>query len=101
MPRRSTYKPDSFYASTQTIDFYLDIWDSTLNVSTGEDTTVEIETKYNLRPDLMAYDMYGSPNYWWIFAIKNKDKLIDPVEDFKAGITIVVPSRNSLKSLIR
>jgi len=100
MPRSSKYKPDSFYAKTNSIDFYLDIWENTVNVSTKGDTSIEIHTKYNLRPDLMAYDMYGSPNYWWVFALKNKDKLIDPVEDFKAGLTIVVPAKHGLRSLI-
>ena len=100
MPKRTTYRSDSFYASTKNIDFYLDMWNPSLNITTTGDTQIEIETKYNLRPDLMAYDMYGSPNYWWVFALKNKDKLIDPVEDFKAGMTITVPPKNGLKSLI-
>jgi hypothetical protein len=100
MAKISKYKPDSFYANTNSIDFYLDIWENTVNLSTTGDTSIEIHTKYNLRPDLMAYDMYGSPNYWWVFALKNKDKLIDPVEDFKAGLTIVVPPKNGLRSLL-
>jgi hypothetical protein len=100
MARSSVYRNDSFYANTGTIDFYLDMWDSNLSLPTGGDTTVEIESKYNLRPDLMAYDMYGSPNYWWVFALKNKDTLIDPVEDFKTGLTITTPSASSLRSLV-
>ena len=100
MAQQSAYRSDSFYASTQTIDFYLDIWDSNVSLSTEGDTEIEIKTKYNLRPDLMAFDMFGSPNYWWVFALKNKDKLIDPVEDFKAGIIITVPSQNGIRSLI-
>ena len=32
--------------------------------------------------------------------LKNKDKLIDPVEDFKTGLTITIPSKNGIKSLI-
>ena len=100
MPKISKYRGDSFYANTKTEDFYLSVWDDKINLSTSGDTTVEIHSKYNLRPDLMAFDMFGSPNYWWVFALKNKDKLIDPVEDFKTGLTITIPSKNGIKSLI-
>ena len=31
---------------TKTVDFYLDIWDNSLNLSTDGDTKVEIESKY-------------------------------------------------------
>ena len=100
MPRISQYGGDSFYANTKTVDFYLGVWNDDINLSTIGDTTVEIHSKYNLRPDLMAFDMYGSPNYWWVFALKNKDKLIDPVEDFKTGLKITIPSKNGIRSLI-
>ena len=100
MAKTSSYRSDSFYANTSNVDFYLDIWENTVNLSTKGDTSIEIHTKYNLRPDLLAYDLYGSPNYWWVFALKNKDKLIDPVEDFKAGLIITVPPRGGLQSLL-
>ena len=100
MAKISTYKADSFYANTGSVDFHLDIWQETVNVPSDGDITTEIESKYNLRPDLMAYDLYGSPNYWWVFALKNKDKLIDPVEDFKTGLTITIPPRDGLRSLL-
>ena len=100
MANVSVYRSDSFYANTQMLDFYLDIWDSNVSLSVEGDTSVEIHSKYNLRPDLMAYDLYGSPNYWWVFALKNKDKLIDPVEDFKTGLTITIPPRDGLRSLL-
>ena len=100
MPKTSQYRGDSFYANTKTVDFYLGVWNDDINLSIVGDTTVEIHSKYNLRPDLMAYDLYGSPNYWWVFALKNKDTLIDPVEDFETGLRITVPSKNGIKSLI-
>tara|TARA_B100000809_G_scaffold264804_1_gene321691 strand:- start:1420 stop:1725 length:306 start_codon:yes stop_codon:yes gene_type:complete len=100
MSKISQYSGDSFYANTKTVDFYLGAWNDDINLSTIGDTTVEIHSKYNLRPDLMAFDMYGSPNYWWVFALKNKDKLIDPVEDFKTGVVLTIPSKNGIRSLI-
>ena len=100
MSKISQYSGDSFYANTKTVDFYLGAWNDDINLSTIGDTTVEIHSKYNLRPDLMAFDMYGSPNYWWVFALINKDKLIDPVEDFKTGVVLTIPSKNGIRSLI-
>ena len=44
-----------------------------------------------MRPDLLAYDRYGSSRYWWLFAMRNKDIIIDPIQDFKTGITIRIP----------
>ena len=100
MPTLAKYQPDSFYASTNKKDFYLDLWSGDVNLGTKGDTVKEIPLKYDRRPDLWAYELYGSSNYWWVFAVKNKNKLIDPVEDFKAGMSITVPSKNGLKSLL-
>ena len=100
MATQSKYRSDSFYANTSIRDFYLDLWDHNVNLSDSKDTKMIIPTKYHKRPDLMAYDIYKSPNYWWIFALKNKDKLIDPVEDFVAGLEIIVPFASSMRSLV-
>jgi hypothetical protein len=100
MASYSKYRTDSFYSNTPMIDFYLDIWNDDVNISTAGDTVQEIPTRYHKRPDLWAYDLYQSPNYWWVFAVKNKDKLIDPVEDFEAGLHIIVPSMQGIRSLL-
>lgn len=100
MPKKSVYENDSFYSGTNVRDFYLDMWSGDTVIGTKGDTVKEIPVKYDRRPDLWAYELYGSSNYWWVFAVKNKNKLIDPVEDFKAGLSITVPSRTGLKSLL-
>ena len=30
-----------------------------------------IESQYQYRPDLLAYDLYGSTKLWWVFAQRN------------------------------
>ncbi len=96
-----TYRTDSFYASTTIRDFYLDIWnDPGLPFSDDDDDEYIIPNKYNQRPDLLAHEIYGSSRYWWVFALRNKEILIDPVEDFLAGISIRVPTKSSILSLI-
>jgi hypothetical protein len=83
---------DTFYANTYIRDFYLDLWQEPGMAFSDSDEKQTIPTKYNKRPDLMANEIYGSPNYWWIFALRNKDLLIDPVEDFISGLEIRIPS---------
>jgi hypothetical protein len=49
------------------------------------------------RPDLLAYDIYGDSQLWWVFAVRNKDIIKDPVYDMVAGITIRLPQMTTLK----
>ena len=46
---------------------------------------------------LKDFNKYGSSKYWWMFAMRNKDTLIDPIQDFKAGITIKIPKIENLR----
>jgi hypothetical protein len=53
---------------------------------------ITLSPKHEKRPDLLAFELYGSPRLWWLFAARNPDLLIDPVEDFVAGLTIYAPA---------
>jgi hypothetical protein len=53
---------------------------------------------YNLRPDLLAYDLYNDPKLWWVFAQRNPNRLVDPFFDFKIGLGIYVPKIATLKT---
>ena len=44
-----------------------------------DDQVYEIQSQYHQRPDLLAYDMYGNPKLWWVYAQRNMDILKDPV----------------------
>ena len=39
----------------------------------SDDSSYTIETQYTHRPDLLAYDLYGTPKLWWVFAQRNMD----------------------------
>ena len=65
-----------------------------------EDITYSIAPEYANRPDLLAYDMYGNPNLWWVFCQRNMDTMEDPIYDFKSGATIYVPKGGPLKNLL-
>jgi len=63
----------------------------------SDDVQYTIETQYTNRPDLLAYDYYGTPKLWWVFAQRNMDIIKDPVFDMLAGTTIFIPDPAKLK----
>ena len=63
----------------------------------ADDQTYTIERTYAYRPDLLAYDYYGTPKLWWVFAQRNMDIIKDPVFDMLAGTTIFIPDPAKLK----
>jgi hypothetical protein len=87
------YKSTSNYFNTSMNRKYLETYKPSLTRDTlsNETKIVKIEGKYDRRPDLMAYDMYGNANLWWVLAHYNREVLKDPLNDFKSGIEIVVP----------
>jgi alpha-L-fucosidase len=61
-----------------------------------DDQSYTIERTYAYRPDLLAYDMYGTPRLWWVFAQRNPDKIEDAIYDFKPGVTIQLPKPENI-----
>lgn len=93
-----TYKPTSPYRNTSFKDFYLDLWNKPNIPSTDDDQRLVITPEVEGRPDLLATRLYGTPSLWWIFAIRNPDVIIDPIEDFVAGVEIFVPPADSIRT---
>ena len=60
----------------------------------------EVEAQYTHRPDLLAYDLYGSAKLWWVFAQRNMDTIKDPVYDLIPGVQIYLPKGQALKTLL-
>ena len=54
-----------------------------------------------MRPDLLAYDLYGNVEVWWVFALRNLEKIKDPLADFKTGLSIKVPDKATVEELTR
>ena len=86
------YTSTSPYANTDiTPQGFLDILAIRPVPAEEDDVSYTIEPQYNHRPDLLSYDLYGTPKYWWIFAQRNMDLISDPVFDLESGITIKLP----------
>jgi hypothetical protein len=86
------YQKTSPYYSTPTVGFYLDVWAGITIPPDITDALYQIDSAYNLRPDLLAWDMYKDTNLWWVFAVRNPDTILDPLIDFATGTVIYVPT---------
>ena len=65
----ATYNKTSPYSTTR-----IDKANKTLDILNfrdiphiDEDITYSIAPEYNNRPELLAYDLYGDVNLWWVF----------------------------------
>ena len=65
-----------------------------------DDISFNITETYNLRPDLLAFDLYGESGLWWVFAQRNPNTLVDPLYDFTTGTKIYLPKQSTLKSVL-
>jgi len=76
---------------------YLDFLQVRPVPAASDDVLYEILPAYTYRPDLLAFDLYGEKDLWWVFAQRNLDVLKDPVFDFVAGTKIYLPQGANLK----
>ena len=96
----TTYKPTSPYYKTGTTEFYLDLMSNRPIPKNPDDKLFTINQIYNLRPDLLAYDLYGSSDLWWVFAQRNPNTLVDPLGDFVVGKKIFLPQLTTLREAL-
>lgn len=91
------YSKTSPYYNTNIVNDYLDIIEFRDIPAERDDIQFEITKTYENRPDLLAYDIYKDSGLWWVFAVRNKSKIKDPVYDFVAGKKIFLPKLSTLK----
>ena len=65
-----------------------------------DDVLFTINLIYQNRPDLLAYDLYGDANLWWVFAARNPDRIEDPVKDMTPGLQIFIPNKNTITAVL-
>jgi hypothetical protein len=95
------YPTNSPYHTTELANNqFLDIWNSRPIYGDPTDVYWTITPTYNLRPDLLAYDLYKDSRLWWVFSQRNPNTLKDPLFDFVAGTNIYIPKQETLASLL-
>ena len=94
------HRRDSFLRNADTFEGFLDLNELPRMPKSVEDQVYVIEARYHERPDLLAFDRYGSSRLWWVFALKNPDIIKDPLNDFKPGVMIKIPSPEIIKNMM-
>lgn len=64
------------------------------------DQLITLSAKHEHKPEVLSQELYGSPEYYWVFMCRNMNIIRDPIWDFIPGITIAAPSMAHLKSIL-
>jgi hypothetical protein len=96
----TTYDSTSPYFTTGYSQFFLDVMTNRPIPKENDDRLFKINVTYQYRPDMLAYDLYDTPNLWWVFYQRNPNTLTAPPLDFKAGTTIYLPKITTLRSVL-
>ena len=96
---RITYPVSSPYAATPQTSWYIGRFVFRDIPSAYDDQEIELTLKYNGFPEVLADDLYGKPELWWVFSIRNPSLRYDPVFGLKSGKRIMVPSNRHITAL--
>jgi hypothetical protein len=91
------YSNTSPYFTTPENNISLDFLVPRTITASEDDVLYTVDRTYAFRPDLLAYDLYGTPRLWWVFAQRNPDTIEDPIYDFAPGVQIQLPKLSNLK----
>lgn len=92
----ASYNRSSSYFTTKLSGEFLGVWTPRPFPAEKDDILFRIKPAYDLRPDLLANDLYGDPNLWWVFSVRNPNTLKDPLWDFVVNAEIYVPKKTTL-----
>ena len=96
----ANYDATSPYFETGYSQFFLDVMVNRPIPKEDDDLTFTINTTYQYRPDLLAYDLYGIAGLWWVFYQRNPNTLQAPPLDFKTNTLIYLTKITTLKSAL-
>jgi hypothetical protein len=96
MAANKLYAKTSAYYNTGLYGNFLDVMTYRTFTKAESDASITINKTYAYRPDLLAYDLYGDADLWWVFTARNPNVLRDPIFDFLPGVQIYVPPQATL-----
>ena len=102
MSNQNIYPQASPYYNTEVVsNKYLGVMNYRPIPKDPSDVYMVITAVYEYRPDLLAYDLYNDPRLWWVFAVRNPNRLgEDPYFNFKTGTGIYVPRIDTLQRVL-
>lgn len=96
----ATYDVSSPYYLTGFSQFFLDVMTNRPIPKETDDQLFQINSTYQYRPDLLAFDLYDNSNLWWVFYQRNPNTLTAPPLDFTAGTFIYLPKITTLRTAL-
>ena len=96
----ATYDTTSPYYLTGYSQFFLDVMTNRPIPKESDDLPFSINATYQYRPDLLAHDLYGNANLWWVFYQRNPNTLQKPPLDFAKDVLIYLPKITTLRSTL-
>ena len=93
MPKSSTEERYGRYVQGGESDVYsnrIGWWERETIPTAEDDQQITISSRYALRPDLLAYDLYGRASLAWV--VLQFNNILDINTEFVRGKTISVPS---------
>jgi hypothetical protein len=91
------------YSDTPIQDFYLDLAQLPTAAEVANGRTIEtivVGPKYQHRPDLLSFSLYGNSSYWWVIALLNRNQLQDPIRDLKTGMVLNVLNKADIVGVV-
>jgi hypothetical protein len=96
----ATYQSTSPYFLTGYSQFFLDVMVNRPIPKSPDDITFLINQTYQYRPDLLSFDLYETPNLWWVFYQRNPNTLTKPPLDFVIDTQIYLPKISTLRTVL-
>jgi hypothetical protein len=96
----ANYSATSPYFLTGYSQFFLDVMVNRPIPKSADDLLFTLNTTYQYRPDLLAYDLYSDAGLWWVFYQRNPNTLTAPPLDFRAGVQIYLPKITTLRGVL-
>ena len=98
MAVKSNKQQEGRYVQGGKVDDYgnrLGWWERRVFPTSDTDVEFTVISRYNRRPDLLAYDLYGKATLQWFILQYNN---ISDITTFEHGLTITLPTRSRLFS---
>ena len=96
----AAYTSTSPYFQTGYSQFFLDVMVNRPIPKQPDDRLFKINQTYQYRPDLLSFDLYDTPNLWWVFYQRNPNTLTKPPLDFVADAQIYLPKITTLRNVL-
>ena len=97
---KTEYSRYSPYFNTPQNNLYLELLKIRPVPAEAGDFEYVIQSQYKHRPDLLSYDVYGTPKLWWVIVQRNVSVLKDPIYDFEPGTVIYLPKKSNLEKYL-